>query len=136
MKTIGVKRYAIIGIVLTSIIALLSNCTGIKKEVLWDFFDEIQREIDPNTILNDFIIKDSEKLERRIHRDLDRSIQNYKDLTGDSGRVMLPEATYTEDPLNLKECHSVECLSLGQPMRLCSSWMVGCSDNLKTVLRP
>ena len=57
-KKPDIKQYAIIGIVLSSVIAALSQCTGIHENNLWDLLDEIQRRYFPQTIINEFIIKD------------------------------------------------------------------------------
>ena len=73
-----IKQYAIIGIVLSSIIGLLSQCTGIKQDSIWDLLDEVQRRYFPQTILNDFVIKDPEKLDRRVKRDVDAAIAEYE----------------------------------------------------------
>jgi hypothetical protein len=78
-KKPDIKQYAIIGIVLTTIIATLSQCTGISENKIWDLLDEIQRKYFPQTIINDFIIKDPEKLNRRITRDVDAAIESYED---------------------------------------------------------
>jgi hypothetical protein len=78
-KKPDIKQYAIIGIVLSTIIATLSQCTGISENGLWDLLDEIQRRYFPQTIINDFIIKDPEKLNRRITRDVDATIGSYED---------------------------------------------------------
>jgi hypothetical protein len=78
-KKPDIKQYAIIGIVLSTIIATLSQCTGISENGLWDLLDEIQRRYFPQTIINDFIIKDPEKLNRRITRDVDAAIGSYED---------------------------------------------------------
>ena len=69
-----IKQYAIIGIILSSIIAALSQCTGVSQDGLWDLLDEVQRKYFPQTILNEFVIKDPAKLERRVKRDVDRAI--------------------------------------------------------------
>ena len=90
-----IKQYAIIGIVLSSIIALLSQCTGIKQDSIWDLLDEVQRRYFPQTILNDFVIKDPEKLDRRIKRDVDAAIAEYERLTGDDGKVRIPSPRYS-----------------------------------------
>lgn len=134
-KKPDIKTYAIIGVVLTSIIAFLSNCTGIKEELIWDLFDEIQREVNPGTIINDFIIKDPEKLERRINRDVDGAIQDYERLTGDDGRVRITPPRYIEEPINEETCSSKECRSLGPPMRLCSPWWDGCPSGTKDLTK-
>jgi hypothetical protein len=117
-----IKQYAIIGIVLSSMIALLSQCTGIKQDSIWDLFDEVQRRYFPQTILNDFIIKDPEKLDRRIHRDVDVAIAEYERLTGDDGKVRIPSPRYSEKPPDGSYAQSV----LGGEMRLCAPWVDDC----------
>ena len=117
-----IKQYAIIGIVLSSIIALLSQCTGIKQDSIWDLFDEVQRRYFPQTILNDFIIKDPEKLDRRVKRDVDAAISEYERLTGDDGKVKIPSPRYSEKPPDGSYAQSV----LGGEMRLCAPWVDDC----------
>ena len=117
-----IKKYAIIGIVLSSIIAVLSQCTGIKQDSIWDLLDEVQRRYFPQSIINDFIIKDPEKLERRIHRDVDAAISEYERLTGDDGKVRIPSPRYSEKPPDGSYAQSV----LGGEMRLCAPWVDKC----------
>ena len=121
-----IKQYAIIGIVLSSIIALLSQCTGIKQDSIWDLFDEVQRRYFPQTILNDFIIKDPEKLDRRVKRDVDAAISEYERLTGDDGKVRIPSPRYSEKPPDGSVCYTKDCQSLGGEMRLCAPWLDKC----------
>ena len=117
-----IKQYAIIGIVLSSIIAVLSQCTGIKQDSIWDLLDEVQRRYFPQTILNDFVIKDPEKLDRRIKRDVDAAISEYERLTGDDGKVKIPSPRYSEKPPDGSYAQSV----LGGEMRLCAPWVDDC----------
>ena len=117
-----IKQYAIIGIVLSSIIGLLSQCTGIKQDSIWDLLDEVQRRYFPQTILNDFVIKDPEKLDRRIKRDVDAAIAEYERLTGDDGKVRIPSPRYSEKPPDGSYAQSV----LGGEMRLCAPWVDDC----------
>jgi hypothetical protein len=117
-----IKQYAIIGIVLSSVIALLSQCTGIKQDSIWDLLDEVQRRYFPQTILNDFVIKDPEKLDRRINRDVDAAIAEYERLTGDDGKVKIPSPRYSEKPPDGSYAQSV----LGGEMRLCAPWVDDC----------
>jgi hypothetical protein len=117
-----IKQYAIIGIVLSSIIALLSQCTGIKQDSIWDLFDEVQRRYFPQTILNDFVIKDPEKLDRRVKRDVDAAISEYERLTGDDGKVRIPSPRYSEKPPDGSYAQSV----LGGEMRICAPWVDDC----------
>jgi hypothetical protein len=72
------KQLIIVSIVLTTIIGTLSQCTGIKQNSLWDLFDEIQRKVFPQTIFNELILQDPEKLDRRIRRDVDRALEEYE----------------------------------------------------------
>jgi hypothetical protein len=117
-----IKQYAIIGIVLSSMITVLSQCTGIKQDSIWDLLDEVQRRYFSQTILNDFIIKDPEKLDRRIHRDVDAAIAEYERLTGDDGKVKIPSPRYSEKPPDGSYAQSV----LGGEMRICAPWVDDC----------
>jgi hypothetical protein len=117
-----IKQYAIIGIVLSSIIAVLSQCSGIKQDSIWDLLDEVQRRYFPQTILNEFILKDPEKLDRRIKRDVDAAISEYERLTGDDGKVRISSPRYLEKPPNGSYAQSV----LGGEMRLCAPWVDDC----------
>ena len=117
-----IKQYAIIGIVLSSIIASLSQCTGIKQDSIWDLLDEVQRRYFPQSIINDFIIKDPEKLDRRVKRDVDAAISEYERLTGDDGKVRIPSPRYSEKPPDGSYAQSV----LGGEMRLCAPWVDDC----------
>jgi hypothetical protein len=117
-----IKQYAIIGIVLSSIIAVLSQCSGIKQDSIWDLFDEVQRRYFPQTILNEFILKDPEKLDRRVRRDVDAAIAEYERLTGDDGKVRIPSPRYSEKPSDGSYAQSV----LGGEMRLCAPWVDDC----------
>ena len=121
-KKPDIKQYAIVGLVLSSIIGLLSQCTGIKQNNIWDLLDEVQRRYFPHTIINDFIIKDPEKLDRRVHRDVDRAIAEYERLTGDDGKVKIPSPRYSENPPDGSYAQSV----LGGEMRICAPWVDDC----------
>ena len=121
-KKPDIKQYAVVGIILTSVIATLTQCTGIKETSLWDIFDEVQRRYFPQTILNDFVIKDSEKLDRRINRDVDAAISEYERLTGDDGKVTIPSPRYSEKPPDGSYAQSV----LGGEMRICAPWVDDC----------
>lgn len=125
-KKPDIKQYAIISIVLTTIIATLSQCTGISQTNIWDILDEVQRKYFPQTILNEFIIKDPEKLDRRIHRDVDQAIAEYESLIGENEKVRIPPPRYSETPLDASVCYTNECRSLGGEIRLCAPWVDGC----------
>ena len=123
-----IKQYAIIGIVLSSLIAALSQCTGVSQDGLWDLLDEIQRKYFPQTILNEFVIKDPAKLERRIKRDVDRAI---RDVTPEYDRIISDYARkykqkYVEEKNDDSVCYTDACKALAPPMRICSVWVDDC----------
>ena len=107
----------IVGIFFSLLILLLSNLSGISESKLWDLLDEIQREYFPQTELNEVIIQDDEKLQRRIERDVDKAIREYEDLTGDSGEVKIPSPRFIEEPGDSL---------LGGSIRLCAPWGDDC----------
>ena len=123
-KKPDIKQYAIIGIILSSIIAALSQCTGVSEDGLWDLLDEIQRKYFPGTILNEFVIKDDKKLERRIKRDVDRAIDEitpeYDRIISESNKKYKPK--YVEKEPDGSEAQRL----LGGEMRICAVWVDDC----------
>ena len=123
-----IKQYAIIGIVLSSVIALLSQCTGIKQNSIWDLLDEVQRRYFPQTILNDFVIKDPEKLDRRIHRDVDAAIDNvtseYNRIIAEADKKYKPR--YSQKAIDETLCYTDDCKALGGEIRIHASWVDDC----------
>ena len=119
-----IKQYAIIGIILSSIIAALSQCTGVSQDGLWDLLDEVQRKYFPQTILNEFVIKDPAKLERRVKRDVDRAIDEaipeYNRFIKESDKKYKPK--YVEKPPDGSEAQRL----LGGEMRICAPWVDDC----------
>ena len=120
-KKPDIKQYAIIGIVLSSIIATLSQCTGISQNNIWDLLDEVQRRYFPQSIINDFIIKDPERLDRRVHRDVDRAIDDYWKQFGLS-KAEVSKPRYSDKPPDGSYAQSV----LGGEMRICAPWVDDC----------
>ena len=127
-KKPDIKQYAIVGIVLSSVITILSQCTGVSQNGIWDLLDEIQRKYFPQTILNEFILKDPEKLNRRVIRDVDRAISDYWEKTGEKS-VKIHSPIFSEKPVDESLCYTEECKSLGGEIRLCSPWNDGCTKN-------
>ena len=127
-KKPDIKQYAIIAVVLSTIIGTLSQCTGISQNNIWDILDEVQRKYFPQTILNEFIIKDDEKLNRRIIRDVDRAIN---DVTPEYDRIISDydrkyEPRYSEKPVDENVCYTKDCKALGGEMRICAPWVDTC----------
>ena len=121
-KKPDIKQYAIISVVLSAIIATLSQCTGISQNNLWDLLDETQRKYFPQTILNDFVLKDPEKLNRRIQRDVDRAIDQ---VTPEYDRIIqqsIKRPRYVEKAPDGSEAQRL----LGGEMRICAPWVDDC----------
>ena len=131
-KKPDIKQYAIIGVVLSFIIAILSQCTGESENGLWDLLDEIQRKYFPQTILNEFILKDPEKLDRRIKRDVDRALDQatpeYDRIIRESDQKYQPK--YSEKDVDESICYSEDCKKLGGEMRICAPWAENCVSDL------
>lgn len=128
-------KYAFVGITLSAIIGGLSYCTKIDERQYWDLLDEIQREYHPGSMINDFIIKDPEKFQRRIHRDVNRAID---DVTPEYDRIIkkynIPyKPRYIEENNNDETCYTKECKSLAPPMRICASWYEGCPKGVDSL---
>jgi hypothetical protein len=122
-------RYVSVALVVGTIIAGLSTCTKISENNFWDFLDEIQRKYFPQTPLNDVIINDPQKLERRIKRDVDRAIEK---VTPEYDRIILEadqkyQPKYSEKLVDESVCYTDECKALGGEMRICASWVEDCN---------
>ena len=118
------KQLIIISVVLSSIIAALSQCTGASEDGLWDLLDEIQRKYFPQTILNEIFIQDPNKVERRVKRDVDRAlaevIPEYDRIIQESNKKYKPR--YSEKAPDGSEAQRL----LGGEMRICAVWVDDC----------
>lgn len=116
-----IVQYAVIGVVLSTIITSFAACTKLPEDRIWDLLDEIQRVLHIN-ILNDFIINDPAKLDRRIKRDVDRAIENvtkeYDRIIAESNKKYQPK--YMDEKNDESVCYSEDCKKLSPPMRICS----------------
>jgi hypothetical protein len=120
------KQIILISIVLSGIVATLSQCSGVPQERLWDLLDEVQRSLFPQTIINDVLLQDPGVVERRVERDVDKAIREYEDLTRDSEPPRVPLPRLIEKAPDKDLCYSEECKKLGGEMRLCSPWLDDC----------
>ena len=118
------KQLIILSVVLSSIIAALSQCTGVSENGLWDLLDEIQRKYFPQTILNEIFIQDPNKVERRVKRDVDRAISEvtpeYDRIIQESNKRYKPR--YVEKAPDGSEAQRL----LGGEMRICAVWVDDC----------
>lgn len=117
-----------LSIVLSTIIAALSQCTGIHKNNLWDLFDEIQRKFFPGSTAGRVITVDPEKVKRRVERDVGNAIRRatpeYDRIIAEADRKYKPR--YVEEINDETVCYSDECKSLAPPMRICAPWVDSC----------
>lgn len=122
------KQIILISIVLSGIVATLSQCTGASPERLWDLLDEVQRTLFPQTIINDVLLQDPGVVDRRVERDVDKAIREYERLTRDSEPPRVPLPRLIERPLDTSKCYTEECKKLGGEMRLCAPWVDDCTQ--------
>ena len=119
------KQIILISVVLSAIVATLSQCTGTSQERLWDLLDELQRNLFPQTIINDILLQDPGVVDRRTKRDVDKAIRDYERLTGDDGGSRIPLPRLIEKAPDNSEAQKL----LGGEMRLCSPWIDDCIKN-------
>ena len=122
------KQIILISVILSGIVATLSQCTGVSQNTLWDLLDEVQRTLFPQTIINDILLQDPGIVERRVERDVDRAIREYEDLTRDSDPPRIPLSRFIEKAPDKALCYSEECKKLGGEMRICSPWVDTCRE--------
>jgi len=125
-----VINFAIIGVILTSSVGLLTKCTGIDAVHWYDLIDEVQRKYFPGSQLNDYIIKDPTLLDNRVKRDVDKAIQEYQRLTNEEEPAKIPPPRYSEKPVDTSVCYTDECRSLGGEIRLCAPWVDNCPQDM------
>jgi hypothetical protein len=120
------KQIILISVILSGIVATLSQCTGAPQERLWDLLDEVQRTLFPGTVINDVLLQDPAVVSRRVERDVDNAIRDYERLTKDSEPPRVPLPRLIEKALDTSKCYTEECKKLGGEMRLCSPWLDTC----------
>jgi hypothetical protein len=119
-KTKNIYTYAFIGVLFTMIVTLVSQCTGIPENKIYDAVDEIQRNI-PSKPLNDFIINDPVLLNRRVTRDVDEAIRQYEELVQDKESRLSPSFSSEKAPDGSKAQEL-----LGGELRICAPWVSDC----------
>ena len=122
------KQIILISVILSGIVATLSQCTGAPQERLWDLLDEVQRVLFPGTVINDVLLQDPGVVDRRVKRDVDKSILEYERLTRDSEPPRVPLPRLIEKAIDTSKCYTEECKKLGGEMRLCSPWLDTCKE--------
>ncbi len=119
------KQLIVVSVVLSLLIGGLSQCTGVAENGLWDLLDEIQRKYFPNSILNELILQDPDKIDRRIKRDVDNAIDDYWQKSGFK-KAEVYKPIYIEKELDESVCYTKDCQALGGEIRLCAPWVEGC----------
>lgn len=120
------SQIASVAVVLSLLISGLSQCSGVSSERLWDLLDEIQRQLFPQGIINDVIIKDSDRVKKRVERDVTTAIRNYEILTNQTFEVKLPSPVWSQKSIDSSVCYTDACKALGGEMRLCAPFYEGC----------
>ena len=118
------NQIILISVILSGIVATLSQCTGASQERLWDILDEAQRTLFPHTIINDILLQDPAVIERRVERDVDKAIRDYERLTEGSNGSRVPLPRLIEKAPDSSEAQKL----LGGEMRLCAPWVDNCSE--------
>jgi hypothetical protein len=118
------KQIIFISIVLSGIVATLSQCSGVPQERLWDLLDEVQRSLFPQTIINDVLLQDPGVVDRRVERDVDKAIREYEELTKDSDPPRVPLPRLIEKAPDSSEAQKL----LGGEIRLCAPWVDDCTQ--------
>ena len=116
------KQIILISVILSGIVATLSQCTGVSQHRLWDLLDEAQRTFFPHTIINDVLLQDPGVVDRRVKRDVDKAIAEYERLTKDSESPKVPLPRLIEKAPDGSEAQRL----LGGEMRLCAPWVDTC----------
>ena len=116
------NQIILISVVLSGIVATLSQCTGASQEALWDLLDEVQRSLFPGTVINDALLQDPNVVKRRVERDVDRAIRDYEDLTRGTDPPRVPLPRLSEKAPDGSEAQRL----LGGEMRLCAPWVDDC----------
>lgn len=126
-KKSSIFRYAIIGVILTSVVTGISQCNHIPEEQIYDIVDQIQRKI-PGKPLNDWVITDPILLDRRIKGDVNRAINavnpEYNRIISEYDKKY--GQRYVEYPIDKSVCYTDECKKLGGEMRICAPWIDSC----------
>ena len=126
-KKSSIFRYVIIGVIFTSVVTGISQCTHIPEEQIYDIVDQIQRKM-PGKPLNDWIITDPILLDRRIKGDVNRAIDavnlEYNRIISEYDKKY--EQRYIEYPIDKSVCYTDECKKLGGEMRICAAWVDSC----------
>ena len=115
-------------IILSVVLLLISGLSGwlkMDEKQLWKLY---------NSIIQHFGLvheipkpKNIEKeVEARVELEVDKSIKEYEELTGDDGDVKLPPPQRSEKPVDTDVCYTDECRALGGEIRICASWVDNC----------
>ena len=116
------KQIILISVILSAIVATLSQCTGAPQERLWDLLDEVQRSLFPGTVINDVLLQDPDIVKRRVERDVDKAIRDYEDLTRGTEPPRVPLPRLIEKAPDGSKAQTL----LGGEMRLCAPWVDTC----------
>ena len=113
-----------VSILVSLLIAVLSSLTGLSENKLCDMLDEFQRKYLPLGILNELIIQDPEKTERRVTRDVTGAID---EVTPEYDRIIFDyDRKYKQKYVEKAPDGSEAQRLLGGEMRICAVWVDDC----------
>jgi len=123
-----------VSIIVSLLISIISAFSGITENKLWDLLDEFQRKHFPLGILNEIILQDPDKVNRRVGRDVDKAIRDvtteYDRIIAQSDKKYKPQ--YIEEENDESLCYSEECKKLAPPARMCSPVFEGIDCPVKS----
>ena len=119
-KKLDKRELIKVSILVSLFIAALSSLTGLSENKLWDILDELQRKYLPLGILNELIILDPDKTERRVTRDVDAAVEKY--LTENPENPIITKPRFIQKEPDGSEAQKL----LGGEMRLCAPWVDDC----------
>jgi len=123
-----------VSIIVSLLISIISAFSGITENKLWDLLDEFQRKYLPLGILNEIIIQDPDKVNRRTERDVDKAIdivtKEYDRIVAEENKKYQPQ--YIEEKNDESLCYSEDCKKLAPPMRMCSPVFEGIDCPVKS----
>ena len=96
-------------------IPFLARLLRVKEQSLYTLLDEIVRKYFPQSVVNEFIIKDDELLSQRVDRDVDQAIA---DFTSSSTTNTIEEPIYYEVKPDESDAQSL----LGGEIGVTANW--------------
>lgn len=105
-------------------VPFIAKVLKVSEESLIDFIDEVVKRYFPASAFNEYLIKSDKHLTRRIQREVDKALESFNELTGDSGDANIDSPIFTEKDPDDSEAQRL----LGGEMRLSSPWVINTEE--------